>query len=50
MSEALATCPVCGLAVHLAGEAIHPCCTFARARGEDDCGGCRAFEKRRREG
>jgi hypothetical protein len=46
----MATCPVCHLPVHLAGETIHRCCSFARARGEDDCGGCRGFKQRVREG
>lgn len=50
MSAVPATCPVCRLAVFLAGVDVHPCCATARARGDADCGGCRGFEKRRREG
>lgn len=50
MSEHLAVCPVCGLAVYLAGETVHPCCAGARARGDADCGGCRGFKQRVREG
>ena len=50
MPVELASCQLCHLAVYLAGATIHPCCAQARARGDADCGGCRGFEKRRREG
>lgn len=46
----LPACAVCRLAVHLVDATIHPCCAFARARGDDDCGGCRGFKARVREG
>lgn len=41
-------CSFCGLPVYLPGVAEHPCCTFARERGERECGGCRAFAERDR--
>jgi hypothetical protein len=40
------TCTFCGQLVYLPGLTEHPCCTFARARGEAECFGCESFRKR----
>lgn len=44
----VATCLVCSLAIFLVGASTHPCCRQALARGESDCGACRAFKIRER--
>lgn len=39
----LPDCPFCGLPVYLEDVVEHPCCSYARARGDLVCVGCESF-------